>query len=361
MTTHTSDLMKPRVLFSYPPKPPTLSERLTLLWKLVPGLVLTTGLALLSTVLHEFPGLNLFSTLILSVLLGMGIRNILGLRAEFRPGIQFSLKRILRLAIILLGLRLSLDQLAAVGPLGLGIVAITLIATFLFTCWLGRALGLRESLVQLIAAGTSICGASAVVATGSVVEGSDEDVAYAVAIVTVFGTASMLIYPLIEMFVHLGPKAFGIWCGSSIHEVAQVVAAAFQSGEISGEFATISKLSRVLFLVPVLLFLSSLTSRKFLSHRGPAHSSSSRLPIPWFVFGFMVLVLLNSLNLFPSTLTETLTTGNKFLLGTALAAMGLETSLVRILKIGLKPLYLGAASWIFISIFSLGLVVLLPI
>ena len=203
--------------------------------------------------------------------------------------------------------------------------------------------------------------ASAVVATGSVVESSDEDVAYAVAIVTVFGTASMLLYPLIGMGLHLGPEAFGIWCGASIHEVAQVVAAAFQLGEISGEFATISKLSRVLFLVPVLLILGSLTLRKREFATPSSGLNLSQLPIPWFIFGFVALVALNSVGVIPPFLKEGLITGNRFLLGTALAAMGLETSLIRIVQIGLKPFYLGAASWIFISLLGLGLVTLLPV
>lgn len=350
-------MTKPKVIFSYPPRSPAAPDPSLSLRGLAPGVVLTTGLATVAVWLSQLPALQAFSPLILAVLLGIGLRNTLRLPLLFRSGIQFSLKRILRLAIILLGLQLSFSQLAAVGPVGLAIVTLSLSSTFLFTVWLGRRLGLRDSLVHLIAAGTSICGASAVVATGSVVESSDEDVAYAVAIVTVFGTASMLLYPFTGMVLQLSPDVFGIWCGSSIHEVAQVVAAAFQSGEVSGEFATISKLSRVLFLVPILLVLGSLIPRSRSRVHRVARSGSP--PIPWFILGFIVLVGLNSLGVFPEFLRQGVILGNRFLLATALAAMGLETSLIRILQIGLKPLYLGAAAWIFISLFSLGLVTLL--
>lgn len=313
------------------------------------GLLLTASLALLATALHRLPGLHFLSSLILAVILGIVVRNSLTVPAACQPGIRFTLKRILRLAIILLGLRLSVAQILAVGPKGLGIVAFVLGSTFVFTCWLGRQLGVSQQLSQLIASGTSICGASAVIATNSVVEGSDEDVAYAVTIVTVFGTLSMLLYPLLSSWLALTPEAFGVWAGASIHEVAQVVAAAFQTSQVSGELATIAKLSRVMFLIPVMLMLGVLSFRR-------QAGTPQKLPIPWFVLGFVALIGVNSLQILPVTLTENITQGNKFLLTVALVAMGLETKLQKFKQMGLRPLYLGAAAWLFISCLSLGLV-----
>jgi uncharacterized integral membrane protein (TIGR00698 family) len=320
---------------------------------LVPGLLLTSGLALLATSLKKIPSLSFLSALILAILLGILVRNTIGVPQIFQPGITFSLKRILRLAIILLGLQLSLPQVIAVGPVGLGIVIATLVSTFIFTCWFGRQLGVNNKLTKLIAAGTSICGASAVVATNSVVESKDEDVAYAVAIVTVFGTISMLLYPLLPALLNLNSQEFGIWCGVSIHEVAQVVAAAFQDGQTSGEIATIAKLSRVIFLAPIVLTLGLLSTR--ISDKSQ-QVKLSKLPIPWFVFGFVALIVLNSLNIFPNALKSMVIEGNRFLLTIAMAGMGLETSLKKIKETGIKPLYLGAASWIFISVLSFGMV-----
>ena len=319
---------------------------------LLPGLLLTSSLALLATVLHRLPGFQVLSSLILAVILGIMVRNGCGIPAACQPGIRFSLKRILRLAIILLGLRLSFSQVLTVGPTGLGIVALVLVSTFVFTCWLGRQLGVGRQLTQLIAAGTSICGASAVVATNGVIEGSDEDVAYAVTIVTVFGTLSMLLYPLLFGVFQLSPEAFGLWAGTSIHEVAQVVAAAFQTGQVSGELATIAKLSRVVFLIPVMLMLGVLSFR----HRQQLGASAQTLPIPWFVVGFVILIGVNSLHLFPAEVTTAVIQANQFLLTIALVAMGLETKLHKIKQMGLRPLYLGAVAWLFISVLSLGLV-----
>lgn len=321
--------------------------------RLVAGLILTSGLALFATLIQGIPGFSLFSPLILAVLLGILARNMLGVSQIFQPGITFSLKRILRLAIILLGLQLSISQLIEVGSAGLTIVAITLVSTFVFTCWLGRQLGVSKKLTQLIATGTSICGASAIVAINTIVDTTDEDVAYGIAIVTVFGTFSMLLYPLFPIFLHLTPEAFGIWCGTSIHEVAQVVAAAFQNGHISGEIATISKLSRLIFLAPLMGALVLLSMR---FDKKAKHIKLNQLPIPWIVLGFFTLTLFNSLDIIPLNFKEWVVESNRFLLTIALAAMGLETNLSKMKQSGFKPLYLGAAAWLFISVLSLSLI-----
>ncbi|MDJ0797613.1 MAG: YeiH family protein [Calothrix sp. MO_167.B12] len=322
-------------------------------YSILAGLLLTSGLAVLAESLHKIPSLSLLSSLIMAIILGILVKNTIGVPKIFQPGIKFSLKRILRLSIILLGLRLSLPQVIAVGPIGLAIVLVTLVSTFIFTCWMGRQLGVNQKLTKLIAAGTSICGASAIVATNGVVESKDEDVAYAVAIVTIFGTISMLLYPLLSVMFQVTSQEFGIWCGVSIHETAQVIAAAFQSGEISGELATIAKLSRVIFLVPIVLTLGLLSANSGQSAR---NIKLNKLPIPWFVFGFIALMLLNSINIFPQSLKASIIEINHFLLAISMAGMGLKTSITDIKKTGIKPLYLGAASWLFISIFSFSLI-----
>lgn len=171
------------------------------------------------------------------------------------------MRRVLRVAIILLGLQLSLSQLTVVGGVGLAIIAVTLVATFLFTVWLGGLLNIDCKLAQLIGAGTSICGASAVIATSTVTRSSDEDVAYAVACVTVFGSVSMLLYPVLPGLLQLTPHAFGLWAGASIHEIAQVVAAAFQNGPDAGNFGTIAKLSRVMLLAPMILAIGCFSAK----------------------------------------------------------------------------------------------------
>jgi uncharacterized integral membrane protein (TIGR00698 family) len=320
----------------------------------VPGLLLTAGVAGLAFALRRIPGVAMLSPMILATLIGMALHNVVGTPAWAKPGVTFSLKRVLRLGIILLGLQLMASQVAQVGFAGVGIIAATLIATFVFTKWLGRMIGVDAKLAELIGAGTSICGASAVIATNTVTRGSDEDVAYAVACVTVFGSLSMLLYPLLPGLLHLSPAAFGLWSGASIHEIAQVVAAAFQDGPRAGEIGTVAKLTRVMMLAPVVITLGIVAVRR----AAHAHGNASRAtpPMPWFVLGFVAMVIINSVIAIPGVPKTWIALGTTFLLSMALAAMGIETDFRKLKAEGLKPFLLATAAWIFISIFALVLV-----
>ena len=212
----------------------TIISRVESARAIIPGLALAGTIALIAKLLHSVPGISTFSPMILAIAIGIAVRNLVGTPAVAGPGIAFSMRRLLRAAIVLLGLQITLIQLAAVGAKGLFIVAATLVATFAFTLAAGRALGVDRKLTELIAAGTSICGASAVVATNSVTDGSDEDVAYAIACVTIFGSIAMFVYPLLPHLLHLDGETYGLWSGASIHEIAQVAAASFQNGQRAG-------------------------------------------------------------------------------------------------------------------------------
>ena len=320
----------------------------------LPGLLLTGGIAAIAFLLRKIPGVAILSPMILSTFLGMAFHNALGAPAWSKPGIVFSLKRVLRLGIILLGLQLVATQIVQVGLAGAGVILITLAATFVFTKWFGRAIGVDAKIAELIAAGTSICGASAVIATNTVTEGSDEDVAYAVACVTVFGSLSMFLYPMLPALLHLSPRAFGLWSGSSIHEIAQVVAAAFQDGSHAGEIATIAKLTRVMMLAPLVIVLGIIAARR--AAQDADRTKRKAPPMPWFVLGFIALVIVNSMVAIPAQPKAWIAAGTAFLLSMALAAMGLETDFRKLKAEGLKPLGLAAAAWVFIACFSLALV-----
>ncbi|WP_236638439.1 YeiH family protein [Mangrovicoccus ximenensis] len=192
----------------------------------------------------------------------MALRNTAGVHAGLAPGIGFALKKLLRLAIVLLGLQLTLAQIGGIGPGGIAAIVLTLAATLAFTKAMGRVLGVEPRLAELIAAGTSVCGASAILACNTVTRGRDEDVAYAIACVTVFGSLSMILFPLLAGPLGLAPQDFGLWAGASIHEVAQVVGTAFAGGEAAGQTGTIAKLSRVILLAPVVLSLGLMARRR---------------------------------------------------------------------------------------------------
>jgi uncharacterized integral membrane protein (TIGR00698 family) len=319
-----------------------------------PGLALTAAIAGAGFALRQIPGLGLFSPMILSIIAGMLLHNIVGTPLRSKAGVVFSLRRVLRLAIILLGLQLTAQEVIGVGATGIAVIALTLVGTFVFTTWFGRLIGVDRKLTQLIAAGTSICGASAVIATNTVTQAHDEDVTYAVACVTVFGAIAMFTYPLLPAFLHLDAHAFGLWTGASIHEIAQVVAAAFQDGRQAGEFATIAKLSRVMMLAPTVIVLGLTASQQALKH-GRVHNRS-KPALPWFVLGFVALVGVNSVVTIPTEARNAIVLLTTLLLSMALAAMGLETDITKLKAKGIRPFILGLSAFVFIAAFSLMLV-----
>jgi uncharacterized integral membrane protein (TIGR00698 family) len=340
---------RPRVSAIALPRRPYFGGALTAAISVVPGLLLTSGIAAAAFGLRALPGVSALSPMILAIFMGITFHNLVRTPAWAKPGVVFSLRRILRGAIILLGLQLTAQQVVAVGGTGLAVILTTLLSTFLFTTWAGRLLGVDGKLAQLIAAGTSICGASAVIATNTVTDAPDEDVAYAIACVTVFGSIAMFAYPLLLGVLHLTPHAFGLWAGSSIHEIAQVVAAAYQDGSQAGDFATIAKLTRVMMLAPVVLSLGLLV-------RSRRSQARAKVPMPWFVVGFIALIAVNSLITIPAGIKAPVGMMTTFGLSMALAAMGLETDIRKLRAEGLRPLVLGLIAFFFISGFSLLLI-----
>jgi uncharacterized integral membrane protein (TIGR00698 family) len=323
--------------------------------RFAPGVLLTAAIAAVSFALRQVHALSMLSPLILAIVIGAAFNNLVGTPAWAKAGSAFSMRRILRLGIILLGLWLTAAQVAQVGVGGVAIIAATLVATFVFTKQVGRLLRVDPKLAELIAAGTSICGASAVIATNTVTRASDEDAAYAVACVTVFGSLAMVLYPFAPALLHLSPRAFGLWTGASIHEIAQVVAAAYQAGPKALEFGTVAKLTRVMMLAPLVLSLGALAARRA---KASGEGNTAKPPLPWFVLGFIALVAINSLWPVPAAIMPKVKDATTFLLAMALAAMGLDTSFRKLWAKGLAPLALGAASWVFVAGFSLVLVLM---
>lgn len=333
-----------------------LAPRIGPLPALAPGLALTAGIAALAFALRLVPGVSALSPMILSVLIGVVVHNFAGAPHAARKGMAFSLRAILRFAIILLGLQITARQAADLGPGGLAMIAAALISTLAFTLVMGRALGVARGLALLIGVGTSICGASAVIAAKTATGGKDDDAAYAVACVTLFGTLAMFAYPAAQGFLHLSPRAYGLWAGASIHEIAQAVAASFQGGGDAGQFGTIAKLTRVAMMAPVVIALGEMTARLGLAGDGERRKP----PFPWFLIGFLALVALNSVIVIPHQVAAPIGVVTTFLLSMAMAAMGLVTDIGHIRARGLRPLALGFLASLFICAFSLVMVRLIP-
>ncbi|MEV4605735.1 YeiH family putative sulfate export transporter [Neorhizobium sp. LMR1-1-1.1] len=317
---------------------------------LLPGLALTATTAAVALAIRSATGWMALSPLILSIILGMLIRNTIALPQIVETGIQFSLKRILRAGIILLGLQVTIAQILSLGGSALIMVTLTLVTTFLAMRLAGKLIGVDRQLTDLIAAGTSVCGASAVIAANTVVRGRQEHVAYAVACVTLFGSISMIAYPLLAVPLGLDERAYGLWSGATIHEVAQVVAASFQAGDVAGQFGTISKLTRVVLLAPLIMTLAIAMRSDAGADTGEGQRVST--PMPWFVLGFIAMMLVNSAVSIPADMSRHIVMLTNFLLSMALAAMGLQANIGKLRAEGWRPLALGAFGWIFIAAFG---------
>ncbi len=312
---------------------------------MLPGIALCAALMGCAFAVRALPGLSSFSPLILAIALGIVVRNTVGRPEAARSGIRFSMRTLLRVAIVALGAQISLGRMASIGLTGVAIALGCLVATFVLTERLAPLFGVERGLARLIAAGTSVCGAAAVVAANDVVRSSDEDVAYAVATVTVFGSLAVFAYPLLPFSLVFAPHAYGVWAGASIHEIAQVVAAGFARGAVAGEAGIVTKLVRVMMLAPLLLVLSA-----------GNRNAGARPPIPWFAFGFIGMVIATSVVPLPRPLLAAVNVVDQALFAMALGAMGLETSIVALRRKGFRPLALAAVASLFIATVAYSLV-----
>lgn len=333
------------------------------------------GLALAGTLAGAAIGLarlNWFvthgiSALTLAIVLGMLLGNTFYPRvaATGAAGVGYAKQRLLRLGIILYGLRLTFQDIGQVGVAGVLIDALVLGGTFGLAWLLGtRVFGLDRNTAMLIGAGSAICGAAAVMATEPVVRGRAEQVTVAVSTVVVFGTLAIFLYPALYHLntqfglLAMSPGAYGLYAGSTIHEVAQVVAAGRAIGEEAANTAVIAKMVRVMMLAPFLFILSAYLSRSTasgISALGTAAKSNGqrrgRIVIPWFALGFVVVAGINSLALLPRALVGTGIDIDTFLLAMAMAALGLTTHVSAIRQAGIKPLALAAllALWLMVG------------
>lgn len=322
--------------------------------QLLPGLVLTGTIAALALALGNIEVLQTYgiSALTLAIVLGIVAGNTFYPRiaASSAAGVQFSKANLLRLGIILYGLRLTFQDIANVGWSGVVIDAIVLTSTFGLAYGLGtRVFGLERETAMLIGAGSSICGAAAVMAAEPVVRGRAEQVTVAVATVVVFGTLAIFLYPALYhlnaeyQLVTMTPASYGVYAGSTIHEVAQVVAAGRAVSEQAANTAVIAKMVRVMMLAPFLLILSIwLAPHRSASAPAPAAGERRQITIPWFALCFIAVAGLNSLAVLPPVVVQQLTSLDSVLLAMAMAGLGLGTHISVVRKAGVKPLALAA-------------------
>ncbi|MHB1098983.1 MAG: YeiH family protein [Burkholderiales bacterium] len=311
------------------------------------GIVLSVMLAAGGTTLADMSWAKHLglSGLTLAILLGIFVGNTFFGRIAHHAakGVDFSRSTLLRAGIIFFGFRISFQQIAQVGWAGIVIDATMVFLTFLLAVQLGqRVFRLDRQTSMLIGAGSAICGAAAVLATEPVVRGQAHKVSVAVATVVVFGTISMFLYPALYPHLGLSVQEYGVYAGSTIHEVAQVVAAGSTVNEHAADTAVIEKMMRVMMLAPFLLALSSFGEGK--------EEAGRRITIPWFAVLFIVASGVNSLHVFSSAVIQHINAIDTILLSTAMGALGLRTHAGAIRQAGLKPLMLASMLFVFLVI-----------
>ncbi|HDH1555652.1 TPA: YeiH family protein [Klebsiella quasipneumoniae subsp. similipneumoniae] len=331
----------------------TLPTKHRSLWHFVPGLALTaalTGAALWAGSFPAIAGAG-FSALTLAILFGMVVGNTIYPKI-WQPcdgGVIFAKQHLLRLGIILYGFRLTFAQIADVGVSGILIDVLTLSSTFFIACFLGqKVFGLDKHTSWLIGAGSSICGAAAVLASEPVVKAEASKVTVAVATVVIFGTIAIFLYPaMYPLLAHwFTPETYGIYMGSTMHEVAQVVAAGHAVSPDAENAAVIAKMLRVMMLAPFLLFLAARV--KQLTPAG--NGEKSKITIPWFAIMFILVAVFNSFHLLPKAVVVMLVTLDTVLLAMAMAALGVTTHVSALKKAGAKPLLMALMLFVWLIV-----------
>ncbi len=310
-----------------------------------PGLLFAAAIGLGSMLAARLPALQAMgvSALPLAIVVGIVIGNTLFPRiaAPMAAGVDYAKAMLLRAGIVLFGFRLTFQDILGVGWSGIVIACVIVASVFLLAVWLGRVLKMDAETAMLVGAGASICGAAAVMAAEPVVKAQAHKVSVAVATVVVGGTVAMFLYPVLYPWLQLmfgfDAHSYGLYAGSTIHVVAQVVVAGRAVGEAAANTAVIEKMIRVMLLAPFLLLLSAWMRAK----SGDA-TAKSKLVIPWFAVLFIAVGAFNSLHLLPKAAVDALLLVDTFLLATAMAALGLRTHAGAIRQAGMKPLLLAA-------------------
>lgn len=308
------------------------------------------------------------SPLIVGIVAGALYGNTLraGMPAHWAAGVNFSARKLLRIAVAFFGLRVSLQEIAQVGLPGLTVSVLIVVSTLLLGTWLGvKLMKLDRDTAILTAAGSAICGAAAVLAFESTLQSKPEKSAVAVGSVVLFGTLSMFVYPLMYRagWLHLDTLGVGLFFGGTIHEVAQVVGAASNVGAEATHVATIVKMTRVMLLVPVLLVLGVWLARRSredvaaspaTGRQTPSHAPR-KLAVPWFALGFLACVLVNSLHVLPSAATQSVNALDTFALTMAMTALGIETRIAQVRKAGPRALATGLILYLWLMVGGLGI------
>ncbi|NLZ49159.1 MAG: YeiH family putative sulfate export transporter [Clostridiales bacterium] len=311
----------------------------------IPGFLMALLVALIARYLESLLPIPLIGESVIALFIGMAINHIKKPSKMISAGLKFTSKRVLKFSIILLGASLSIGTILSVGRLSLTVMIFTLITCFGCGYFVGKWLGLDWKLSNMISAGTGICGGSAIAAMAPVIEAEDKDVAYAMSATFLFDMAMIVLFPIMGRAMGLSDMAYGLWTGTAVNDTSSVVAAGYAFSEAAGDFATMVKLTRTLSIIPTVLIFSLINTR--INNKNLAKDAVSREKVkitslfPWFILAFVGMAIINSFGIIPATVSTTMKTLSKFLMVSALAAIGMNTDFREMKKSGINPMIHG--------------------
>ena len=314
--------------------------------KLVPGFAAALIIAAISKLIESILPIHLIGASVIALFIGMIINHFWKPNDTFSAGLKFTSKKILKFAIILLGASLNIKIVLEVGKMSLCVMAFTLFTCFGVGYFVGRALKINWKLSNLISAGTGICGGSAIAAIAPVIDADDSDIAYAMSATFLFDMAMIVLFPIMGQTMGLSDMAYGLWAGTAVNDTSSVVAAGYAFSEAAGDFATMVKLTRTLSIIPTVIafaLINARIKRKAAGTGGEAVKAKLGLTkiIPWFILGFLALAVINSFGVIPQAVSSGMKDVSKFLMVSALAAIGLNTSFKDMKKSGFAPMLHG--------------------
>jgi uncharacterized integral membrane protein (TIGR00698 family) len=315
---------------------------------ILPGVLVAAAIALVATVAAQF--VPLAGAPVLAIVFGIVVRQLIALPPSLRSGFAFSSKMVLQSAIVVSGFGLSLAVVVTTGwetlPVTIGTIAIALVLAPI----VGRMLKIDSVLQHLVGVGTAICGASAIAAVASVIEPLESDVALAIATIFFYNIVAVLTFPALGGLMHMTQSQFGVWAGTAINDTSSVVAAGYAFGADAGQHATIVKLARATFILPVVAIVAVVHARE--ARAGGMHVPWRRI-VPWFILWFVVAACINTTGIIPDGWHGGITRLSTFLISVALAAIGVQTEVARLARSGARPLALGFVLWMAVAAVSL--------
>jgi uncharacterized integral membrane protein (TIGR00698 family) len=328
----------------------------------LPGLALCTAVAFIAY-LGERAEIGLFGgrwveSLVLAIALGIAVSTIRPLKPSMRPGIDFSAKMLLEIAIVLLGTSISLSAIRGAGVGLIGGIAVLVVVSIAATYFIGRLFGLPPKLATLIACGNSICGNSAIVAVAPVIEAGSEEITAALAFTAVLGVLAVFLLPLLYFHAGLSVPQYGTLAGLTVYAVPQVLAATAPVGLLAVQTGTLVKLVRVLMLGPVIFLIGVLTKT---GHEGTGRAGHHHSLVPWFIVGFLATMALRSFGLIPDAAIAPMALVSNLLTIVAMAALGLSVNVRAVAHAGGRVMAVATLSLLVLGTISYGLIVVLQI